>query len=929
MLEYYVDHNKKPRKIRLFLLNARGRILSELKDSYNKQQIIRFNDINELSFTVPYIVEIENNYMRNPIIKKFKKKNRIRAVIYNEKHEEIHREEFVVKSKSKSLNDSTNEMNVTCMGRGYELSRFKMRGYEVVSYNCEKVTKDALTGTGWRVSYINPEFNKMYRSFEVSVKSVLEFIIEIAKTFKAKLVYDTNNKTISFYKEEELSKFKGFVLSYENYIQSLDESEDNDEIITRLYVSGADNLTINGVNPTGQSYIDDFSYFYDDMSDSLYNALLLYNDKFEKNKSTLKDLLANKKSKQEELTTLQNKLATLNTELTIIKDNIEIAKRNNESTTNLINQRNAKQLEVNNQKSLISNVNSQINTLNKAIKAITNSLSYQANLNEEQLEELEEYIYYEEWSDSNIDEEQTLYEEGLKYLKENNSPSTNIRTQIVNFFAIVEEQHNWDRFNVGDIIRVECEPVDSYVNATLTEFTIDYESESLDVVISDANKVKPKNDMEKLKKKFTESDQVKNTYYFSRPEINKSVLAFNSRSERNSTEVLSPIFMGSNDSEAGMFSLLSLEDIDDSSNDIAHTLNDDGTVDLTVNWEYEDDLSQIDGFEIFLYSSHLSDDYQFGSTIASEDVKVVDSNKRVLSFKGKSANKYHTFGIRAYRYVDSDINATGRLYSDIVNFPSSPYLPMEQVSMKGNLTGALDGKVNGTTFINSKEEPIDAEVEKTVWIDPATKQIKLKDKNNWVTTSSGDSSSLGGFNPNIENKPLTIPVRDELGVIHADIDGDAKTLNGMSQDEFIFTSEQGVPNGVASLDENGNVPTSNLGNASKFISGFYIGDGTMSRLMELPFSPTLVKIYTTIMNDASLLLPSKDGGFLMSVNGINPYLSGINNSLTLEYGQLTDNGFTTGSDTNTYGNKLDVSYFYEAFYNPTTLINEEVGEING
>lgn len=34
-----------------------------------------------------------------------------------------------------------------------------------------------------------------------------------------------------------------------------------DDVVTRLHVTGKDGIVINSVNPTGQGYLDDFSFF--------------------------------------------------------------------------------------------------------------------------------------------------------------------------------------------------------------------------------------------------------------------------------------------------------------------------------------------------------------------------------------------------------------------------------------------------------------------------------------------------------------------------------------------------------------------------------------------------------------------------------------------------------------------------------------------
>ncbi|MCE4051849.1 SGNH/GDSL hydrolase family protein [Bacillus sp. Au-Bac7] len=751
---FYIDYKKQPRDLRLFLLNAKGNIRAELTvDSYNKQQTFIFNDLNQLNFTVPYMVDWNHKRIINPNIKKVTKKNRILAVIYNEENEKIYEEIYTVIKRVKSFGDSGEELQLECKSRGYDLNRYKIIGYEVISYNLSQVTNDCLKSTGWSVGYVNSEFDKMYRSFTISSSTALEFIKNIAETFGAVITYDTINRKINFWKEEEVSVFKGFQIEYGRYLQSLDDSIDNDDIITRLYIKGKDDLTVNGVNPTGQSYIDDFSYFYDEMSEALKVSLEKYTEKLEQNKTGLTELLKNKKELQEALTTLNNSLFTLEKEKQIILDNITIATNGGNSTKALIAQRDSKISEINNVKSQISSTEASVKNIDTNSKTLAESLSYEKNLDSASLVELQEYIYIDEWSDTNIDKEDTLLEEGTKYLKENNAPKVDLNMSIVNFFEVVEEQHNWNRFTIGDIVYVKHDVLETYVKARIQQFSLSYgEDFFINVNVAEGKRIS-KNPITMITNMLKGTDKVKRDYEYTQADIAAAVTNFNSRNDRISTKPAAPTF-----------------NID--GRDIKHNTNDDGTVSLTVSWSYPDyestnnDAHNIDGFEVFLYTSPLDDSYVFGSTLASEEKMTVSYTNRTLAFNNTVANKYHTVGIRAYRQVDPDISKNRIIYSDIVNSPSSPYKPSEEVVMNGYLNGALSGKVNGTTFITADTEPVQVEDTQTVFINTSTKEIKIANENaELVNINAGSSNSLNGFTASAANVPNTIPIRNASGVL--------------------------------------------------------------------------------------------------------------------------------------------------------------------
>lgn len=123
----------------------------------------------------------------------------------------------------------------------------------------------------------------------------------------------------------------------------MEDTIDIDEVVTRLNITGKDGIVINSVNPTGQSYLDDFSYFLypfkrdknrnvithsDYMDDDLCHAILDYNELVNKEGSSFHLLLNQKRDLETQKTTQENKLFTLeNIELQQILDKITVAKK--------------------------------------------------------------------------------------------------------------------------------------------------------------------------------------------------------------------------------------------------------------------------------------------------------------------------------------------------------------------------------------------------------------------------------------------------------------------------------------------------------------------------------------------------------------------------------------------------------------------------
>ena len=679
-MRYGIDKNKKPKKISIFLAKPNKTIIGKLGDSFNKRLAIKFTELNELSFSLPYKIERKHKLVKHPYIDEIKERFLIK-VVYGTTIDW-----FIIRKKTKSSTDS-DILNVECISLAYELRYQKIRGYEVTAYNCFQVTTDCLSNTNWNIGYINPEFNLNYRKFDVANSSKLDLIYKIAETFKGVVTFDTVNRLVNFWKEEEISTYKGFWISYGKYLQTIEESLDSDEIVTRLYVRGSDDLTISGVNPTGELWIDDFSYFMypfevdesdnviksseHGMSDDLCLALLRYNRKVSANKTSFADLLANKKTKQELLSIENNKLITLNSELKIILDDIEVARINGDSTSSLNSLAAAKKSEINKQKAVIKEVENDVANEDLAISSLKSNLKLENNLSDSEVSELTNYIQQDDWSDDNYIDENDLYEAAIEELKKKNSPPVNITMGLVNFLEVVEEQRNWDKLNIGDIIKIKHDPLGIYVDAKIVEITFDFETSSISLNVSNAKKIRTLED--RLKEAFYTIKKVNTDYNARKEDWMKTAINFNKRNDRIKDKPTNPtLIRGSS---------------------VSHIENDNGSVNLTLSWEYPDnnitgkDADNIDGFYIYMYASPVNEPYIFGSSMVKETKVPLNFDSRSYTFPNVTSNYYYTLGVRAYRYVDEDINKEGILLSDIIT-EEEPYLPSLFVNVKGRINGS-------------------------------------------------------------------------------------------------------------------------------------------------------------------------------------------------------------------------------------------------
>lgn len=134
---------------------------------------------------------------------------------------------------------------------------------------------------------------------------------------------------------------------------------------------------------------------------------------------------------------------------------------------------------------------------------------------------------------------------------------------------------------------------------------------------------------------------------------------------------------------------------------IDHTLNTDGSANISFEWNFSGtgDAYDIDGFFIYIYQSSSSSAYTFGTSVANETIYMLSADKRAFLLYGVPANMYYTFGVQAFRYVDTDINANNILKSSIIKSTYSgenPYRPSSSIAFAGDVTGTINGVAAST-----------------------------------------------------------------------------------------------------------------------------------------------------------------------------------------------------------------------------------------
>ena len=441
------------------------------------------NSVSELTFSVHKYYGEEN--LRNPLYDELK----------TERFIELDNDECYVIKNISEVNERLK--SVTAYSREKKLFK-NMAEFEDITLTlktpytdiegCFSLDELLYDATGWRVGYVSDKV--LYKSNETVIDNITgeteitltneeklryqesvstnwyDYINnDIAEQFECYPVFDSYNKVVNLYSDDELGEDPQLMLSYDNYLKEIELSDDTEDIVTKLVLSGNDDLTISEVNPSGETFVEDFSYFIEsrEMSDALISALELYYVMVKKRAIEWNRLRNEKAEKQSQLTAKKNELLII---YSTIKSLEFTMKQSNDEAFNAKTQE--RLVELNDRRVLLEK---EANELDENIKLLDASIEninklckkkYATDDNgmliftESLLNELKEFIYQDTYSNDAITDGLTLMRIGKRKVSQSCYPTKTWTISSVNFIERLIDngfrQHWNGELGLGDMI---------------------------------------------------------------------------------------------------------------------------------------------------------------------------------------------------------------------------------------------------------------------------------------------------------------------------------------------------------------------------------------------------------------------------------------------------------------------------------------------
>ncbi|UUV46194.1 tail endopeptidase [Bacillus phage vB_BanS-Thrax2] len=499
-----IDYSKRLQEAKFHLAKPNKKIISHIYEKFGGEMSIKLGNINELSFSIPHFIEDE---VPNPHVNLIKEKMLIRVTMGS------YVEWYVVDSIEED-GDTADIFNVTAFSLGYELKGKQVTGFTEEAVNARDLLEMLLETSIWQIGTVDAKFEAMFRTFEISDDSnVLDAVIQAGETYGALIVWDTLTRRISFKDMSKDGVFKGMTVNYGRFLRSIKRTRTTEEMVTRLYAYGNEEMSIATVNPTGQLYIEDFSYFMYPferdanknvikesffMSNELCHALLNHKGVIESKYPVIKQRTEEANVKETELRHEQSKYETLETEYGRIEELLDMAKAT--ENAGLIAQRqqelSAKKALMVEQAKVTATKKAELDNILLIIQGLRDEINSESGFTPELLEELNLFIIESTWRDDRYVDAEELYQDSLKKFEELREPKVVIEVSIDNLLNVIEEQYYWDKLNLGDLIKVKYPQMNIEYMAKIIEIKFDFGNDEATITI--ANTKDLLSDTEKL-----------------------------------------------------------------------------------------------------------------------------------------------------------------------------------------------------------------------------------------------------------------------------------------------------------------------------------------------------------------------------------------------------------------------------------------------
>lgn len=506
-------------------------ILTMLTDDISIEKNI--DDIDSIEFSIS-----------KDLMDRFTHIEAINKMYYEVKEERLiclnNKEFYVIKNIDTSDGDTVLK-TVKCLSLEHKLTRINVLlediGLVLMEEDCDEdtISLEYLleSETGWKINHVDESIRYDFVNGEKIPKvrwqesvnmAWYNYLTEdISESFICLMDFDTFNKEVNIYDINTYGENAELYLCKDNYVKSLEIQTSSNDIVTRLRLTGKDEIDVRGVNPLGTDYVEDYSYFIKngDMSKSLIKALEKHNYIVESNQDKWSSLSSERVSLNKDLIDKRSKLNSICDkikELNNIKEQYESLNDtvNAEYISKQIEEMN---IDKNKLEQDIRNIEGRISEISTLILQLNSQLNRNIAVDEngnkiftkEDLNELNEFLYYDSYVNNSFLTEESLLEGGKVELSKRCEPTIEYNINVQDFVSkiINHRSRGFDgNLDLGDLIIFYDEDLKEEFYLYLVGYR--YSPKDFNLTLTISNKKSKINNTKRIAARLREVSNMKN-----------------------------------------------------------------------------------------------------------------------------------------------------------------------------------------------------------------------------------------------------------------------------------------------------------------------------------------------------------------------------------------------------------------------------------
>lgn len=386
----------------------------------------------------------------------------------------------------------------------------------------------------WTIDEVDETVASKWRTFTDLDSSLncLSFLLQNCQdAFECIFVFDPIHRRISVYSQDNYVRRTNIHITKHDLVNSLDITENADDLYTAISVMGDGDVTVSAINPLGSNVIYNFDYYLSWMPKALGDKVAAWQDAVKAEKNNYYTLNLGYFKQFEAVSTYELKIQDIDTQIKMYqrcRDNIVAS-----SDTTSVEEYNEEIIENGGEAIVISDqvdatiehIDGLIKTCEKdradvqiylddakkkmdeyssSIKEITDRLAIKSCFTEEEYTELCLYIFEGNYTDEYViltegmtyedkfEQMKILYDRAEAQLNKASKPTQQFNIDVENFLFSKEFEQWSEQLETGCLINVELE-VDDVAALFLSNMTVNYDDHKLTMTFGNRfNKFDPK-----------------------------------------------------------------------------------------------------------------------------------------------------------------------------------------------------------------------------------------------------------------------------------------------------------------------------------------------------------------------------------------------------------------------------------------------------